>query len=150
MLLDIAPERPPEPPRPDTDELLRAIVAKCGYDSKKTSAGYRITVPISGDRKQKVHVLFNGRDGEGHDTISFLSICGPASDRHAMSLLRLNSKLTFAALAVRKIKDEEYIVVTANQLAGTADREEIRKMLSEVAKRADAVERKLTDGKDEF
>ena len=67
-----------------------------------------------------------------------------------MNLLRFNSKLTYAAFAVRPIQGKDYFVVTANQLASTADREEIRKLLLEVAKRADAVEKKLAGGTDTY
>ncbi|MBN2559710.1 MAG: YbjN domain-containing protein [Phycisphaerae bacterium] len=137
-------------PKPDTEELLRRVVAEAGFEYDKTRAGYRVIVPIGESRRQQVHVLFNGRDDEGHDVISFLSVCGPADERRAMTLLRFNSKLVYGAFAVKRIEDRDYFVVTANQLAATADADEIRKQLAEVAKRADAVEMKLSSGGDVY
>lgn len=148
------PESEPEPdkstvsPKPDTEETLRNVVTRCGYEHKKTTAGYRVVVPTMNGRSQTVHVLFNGRDDEGRDIISFLSFCGRAKTSHAMEFLRLNIKLTYCAFAVRAAKGPEHVVVTANQLAETADPGEIRKKLSEVAKWADAVEKKITHGRD--
>jgi hypothetical protein len=147
---DPEPDENSESPRAETEKLLERVVSGAGFEHRRTRAGHVVVVPLADDRRQKVHVLFAGRDDEGHDVVSFLSICGPADDRRAMTLLRFNSKLTYAAFAVRSIKGEDYFVVTANQLAATADAEEIRKTLSEVAKRADAVEKKLSSGKDVY
>ncbi len=147
---DPEPHESPEVPLQATEDLLKRVVRESGYESRKTKAGYRVVVPLGEQRKQKVHVLFSGHDDDGHDIISFISICAPASDRHASALLRLNNKLTYGAFAAKTIQGKEYFVVTANQLAVTADAQEIRKQLFEVAKRADAVENLLTRGKDVF
>lgn len=141
-------ERSPANPSPDTEKILRDVATRSGYEYQETTAGYSVVVPLSNERSQTVHVLFNGHDEEGQDIISFLSFCGPAEPRHAMEFLRLNSKLTYCAFAIRASKGSEHIVVTANQLAETADPDEIRRILSEVAKWADAVEKKITRGKD--
>jgi hypothetical protein len=149
-------KRPSEPepdasgktPQASTKALLKRVVTEAGLEYNKTKTGYRVVVPLGGKRQQKVHVLFNGHDDEGQDVVSFLSICAPADDRRAMTLLRFNSKLAYAAFAVMPIGGEDHFVVTANQLASTADPDEIRKQLFEVAKRADAVEQKLSGGKD--
>ena len=142
------PNPSPETPHEETTALLERVVGRSGYEFKRTTAGYRVVVPLGDDRRQRVHVLFNGRDDDGHDIISFLSICGPADEVHAMNLLRFNGKLTYGSFAVRTIRGREYFVVTANQLAVTADAEEIAKQLFEVARRADAVEAKLSGGRD--
>lgn len=144
------PAASPDTPKVDTEQLLKRVVTEAGFEYHETKGGYRVTVPIGQGRQQKVHVLFSGRDEEGHDVVSFLSVCGPADERRAMTLLRFNSKLVYVAFAVKRIQDKDYFVVTANQLATTADPEEVRKQLSEVAKRADAVEMKLSSGKDVF
>ncbi|MBU0716753.1 MAG: hypothetical protein KJ749_00760 [Planctomycetes bacterium] len=147
---DPEPDGSGKTPQASTKALLKRVVTQAGLEYKKTKTGYRVVVPLGGKRRQKVHVLFNGHDDEGQDVVSFLSICAPADDRRAMTLLRFNSKLAYAAFAVMPIDGEDHFVVTANQLAATADPEEIRKQLFEVAKRADAVEQKLSGGKDTF
>jgi hypothetical protein len=133
-----------------TKALLKRVVKEAGLEYKTTKTGYRVVVPLGDGREQKVHVLFNGHDDDGQDVVSFVSICAPADDRRAMTLLRFNSKLAYAAFAVMPIGGEDHFVVTANQLASTADPDEIRKQLFEVAKRADAVEQKLSGGKDTY
>jgi hypothetical protein len=136
--------------RPDTETQLKRVVDHAGFVHTKTRTGYCVTVPLREGRHQDVHIIFSGHDDDGHDVISFLSICGPADERRAMTLLRFNSKLTYAAFAVKAIGDKDYIVVTANQPAATADPEEIRKLLLAVAKHADAVEKKISKGKDVY
>lgn len=149
-LPDPEPEKSPAVPRSDTRAILKHVAAGSGYEYSKTASGYRVVVPLKNGRSQKVYVLFNGRDDEGRDVISFLSFCGPAKSRHAMDLLRFNSKLTYCAFAVQTVKDVELVVVTANQLSETADQDEIRKKLFEVARWADATEKKLMKGRDTF
>ncbi len=147
---ELEPDGSGKTARSGTKALLKRVVAEAGLEYKKTKTGYRVVVPLAGERQQKVHVLFNGHDDDGQDVVSFLSICAPADDRRAMTLLRFNCKLAYAAFAVMPIGGEDHFVVTANQLAATADSEEIRKQLFEVAKRADAVEERLSGGEDTY
>ncbi|MFH1418214.1 MAG: hypothetical protein ABII12_08025 [Planctomycetota bacterium] len=147
---EIEPDGSGKAPRAGTEDLLKRVVSEAGLEYKKTRSGYRVLVPLGGERKQKVHVLFNGHDDDGQDIVSFLSICAPADERQAMTLLRFNRKLTYAAFAVMSIGGEEHFVVTANQLAAAADADELRKQLFEIAKRADAVEERLGGGKDTY
>ncbi len=141
-------------PQASTEALLKRVVTEAGFEYKATKKGYCVKVPIGDKREQKVHILFNGHDDEGQDIVSYVSICAPvptpSDDRRAMTLLRFNSKLTYAAFAVMSIGGEDHFVVTANQLASTADPDEVRKQLFEVAKRADAVEERLSEGKDTY
>jgi len=149
---DPEPDGSGKTPQASTKALLKRVVTQAGFEYKTTKNGYRVLVPLGDKREQKVHVLFNGHDDDGQDIVSYVSICAPApaDDRRAMTLLRFNSKLTYAAFAVMSIGGEDHFVVTANQLAATADPDEIRKQLYEVAKRADAVEERLCGGKDAY
>ena len=147
---ETTPNASPELMLAETAAMLKRIAHESGYACEPTGAGIRVTVPLGPDRRQRVHVTFTGRDDDGHDIISFLSVCGAFDAKHAEKLMRLNAKLTYGAFAVRTIKGRDYFVVTANQLAGTADLEEIRKLLFEVARRADGIEEKLASGKDVY
>ncbi len=147
---ELAPNPNPEVMQAETEALLKRVAHESGFDHKETAAGHRITVSLGGDRKQRVHVTFNGHDDEGHDIISFLSICGEFDAKHVESLMRANAKLLYGAFAVRTIKGKDYFVMTSNQLAETADLQEIRKILFEVARRADGVEERISGGKDVF
>ncbi|HPF39297.1 MAG TPA: hypothetical protein P5081_01035 [Phycisphaerae bacterium] len=146
---DLTPNPRPEMMREETAALLRRVAHESGYKCVDTKAGIRVTVPI-GERKQRVHVTFNGQDDEGHDIISFISVCGEYNSRHNQRLLHFNSRMTYGAFAISTIKGNEYFVVCANQLAETADLAEIRKILFEVACNADRIEDRLSGGKDVF
>lgn len=146
---DLTPNPRPEIMKAETNALLRRVAHESGYKCADTRAGIRVTIPI-GDRKQRVHVAFNGQDEDGHDIISFLSICGEYDGKHNQRLLHFNARMTYGAFAVKTIKGKEYFVVCANQLAETADLEEIRKILFEVGRCADRIEHRLSGGKDVF
>ena len=147
---ELAPNPNPEMMQAETEALLKRVVHESGLDCKETVSGFRVTVSLGGDRKQRVHVTFNGRDDDGHDIISFISICGEYDSKHTEGLMRANAKMLYGAFAVRTIKGKDYFVVTANQLAETADLQEIRKILFEVARRADGVEERIGGGGDVF
>ena len=66
-----------------------------------------------------------------------------------MSLLNYNGRLLYCAYAVRKFQKGDYFITTASLLASTADDEELKKTLHDVAKNADKLENHLTEGKDE-
>jgi len=144
------PHESPEVPKPGTEDLLKRVAKESGYEHEPRRDGWKVLVPLGQDRRQKVYVMFNGHDDDGEDIVSFLSICGEATDRHAMTLLRFNSRIPYGAFAVKTIQGKEYFVATANQLASTADPQEIGKLLFEVARRADAIERQIGGGQDVF
>lgn len=148
-IADLTPNPRPELMQAETAALLKRVAHESGYKCVDTKAGIRVTIPI-GERKQRVHVTFNGQDEEGHDIISFISVCGEYNANHNQRLLHLNDRMTFGAFAIKTIKGKEYFVVCANQLAETADLAEIRKMLFEVARHADRIEHRLSGGKDIF
>lgn len=148
-IADLTPNPRPEIMQAETAALLRRVAHESGYKCSDTKAGIRVTIPL-GERKQRVHVAFNGQDEEGHDIISFLSVCGEYDGKHNQRLLHLNSRMTYGAFAIMTIKGKEYFVVSANQLAETADLPEIRKILFEVARCADRIEHRLSGGKDIF
>jgi hypothetical protein len=140
----------PEVARPDTEELLRRIVEESGYEHSSARAGWKVTVPLAQERRQVVYVMFNGKDDDGKDIVSFLSVCGDADEGRAMDLLRFNTTPSHGAFGLKTIRGRDYFVVTANQLADTADPDELRSILLHVARRADSVEEQLRRGDDVF
>ncbi|MCB9852350.1 MAG: hypothetical protein H6819_04580 [Phycisphaerales bacterium] len=147
---DLTPNPRPELMRAETAALLRRVAHESGYACVDTKAGIRVTIPIGVERKQRVHVTFSGQDDEGHDMISFITVCGEYDAKHNQRLLHLNDRMMFGAFAIKTIKGKEYFVVCANQLAETADIAEIRKILFGVARSADRIEDRLSGGKDIF
>ena len=130
----------------DPKTLVRAVVTSAGWRVEESGENWQVTIPISALRKQAVSVSFDRKDEEGHALISFASICGPASEKNAMALLRYNTKMLHGAFAVQTTPSGEVIVVQANQLADTADSLEITRVMTAIAWQADKVEEKLGGG----
>ena len=130
----------------DPKTLVRAVVTSAGWRVEESGDVWQVTIPISALRKQTVSVGFDRKDEEGHAVISFASICGPASEKNAMALLRYNTKMLHGAFAVQTTPSGEVIVVQANQLADTADSLEITRVMTAIAWQADKVEEKLGGG----
>jgi serine/threonine protein kinase len=73
------------------------------------------------------------------------SICAKAEPAYFETALRLNSEILHGALALREIDGQSVFVMLDSYPRATVDAEEIRRSVLEVAHRADAVERLLSD-----
>ena len=78
--------------------------------------------------------------------VNYWSICGPASPKNAMTLLKYNTQMLHGAFAARNVGTAEMVVLQANQLAETLDPLEVSRVLSAIAWQADQVEQKLVGG----
>jgi len=130
----------------DPKTMVRSVAEAAGYTVGGSGDRVEITVPVDSLRKQKVTVEFGRTDEEGHAIVGFWSVCGPATEKNAMSLLRYNTKMLHGAFAARKIDAAEMIVLQANQMAETLDPLEVSRTLSAIAWQADKVEQKLVGG----
>ena len=130
----------------DPKAMVRAVVQAGGYQLHETGETWRVTLPLGSLRKQIVTVQFGKTDQDGHAIVTYWSICGPALEKNAMSLLRYNTKMVQGAFCARKIGEAEMVVLQANQLAETMDPLEVSRVLSAVAWQADKVEQKLVGG----
>jgi len=130
----------------DPQSLVRSVASAAGWQIQEAGDAWQIVVPIGALRKQTVVVEFGRKDDEGHDLISMASICGPASEKNAMALLRYNTKMVHGAFAVQATPSGEMIVVQANRLADTADALALTRVLTAVAWQADKAEEKLGGG----
>jgi hypothetical protein len=110
---------------------------------------WQITVKIDSLRKQKVHVDFAQKDSSGQAVVGFWSVCGPAVERNAMSLLRYNTGLVNGAFSIRSVNGVEMVVLQANQMADLLDALAVTRIIAALAWQADKVEQKLTGG-DEY
>ena len=131
----------------DPRAVVGSVAEAAGYAVDKAGGNvWQITVPISALRKQVVTVTFGKADNEGHAMVSYRSICGPASEKNAMALLRYNTRLLHGAFAVDNVGGGNVVVVQANQLADTLDPLEVSRVLTAIAWQADKVEEKLLGG----
>ena len=133
----------------DPKAMVRSVAEAAGYQIAEEGNTVKITVPIGPTRKQVVSVDFGQTDKAGHAMVNYWSICGPMSEKNAMSLLRYNTKMLHGAFAARNVGGAEMVVIQANQLAETLDPLEVSRVLSAVAWQADQVEQKLAGG-DEY
>jgi len=127
-------------------DLVRSVAGAAGWQVQEAGDAWQVVVPVGPLRKQTIAVQFGGRDDEGHELISIASICGPASERNAMALLRYNTKMVHGAFAVQPTPAGEMIVVQANQLADAADALARTRVMTAVAWQADKAEEKLGGG----
>jgi hypothetical protein len=133
----------------DPKSLLKSVADGAGWVIREDGDLWHVTVAIGAMRKQVVTVNFAAKDDEGHNMLSYTSICGQASPKNAMVLLKYNMQMVHGAFAVQSTDAGDMVVVQANQLADTADPLEISRTISAVAWQADKVEEKLTGG-DEY
>lgn len=133
----------------DPKAMVRGVAQAAGYQIAESGNTIQITVPIGTLRKQLVTVDFGQTDRSGHSMVGYWSICGPANEKNAMSLLRYNTQILHGAFAVKQVGGAEVVVIQANQLAETLDPLEVSRVLSAVAWQADQVEQKLLGG-DEY
>ncbi len=148
-IANLGPPRSADRPQQSTEKKLEDYIKRLGHTNKKTRAGWSLEISLANDRKQKVHIFHDGKDRDGSELMTFLSICAPSNDKHALSLLKYNAKMRYCAFGVRKIQAKDYFVVSAGQSAATADFDEVKKIVDEVARCADQVEEQLTGGLDE-
>ena len=133
----------------DPKSMVRNVATAADYQIEDSGDSLQITVKLSELRKQAVHVDFGRSDKDGHAMVTTWSICGPANERNAMTLLKYNTQMLHGAFAVRAVGGAEMVVLQSNHLAETLDPLEISRVLSAIAWQADRVEQKLAGG-DEY
>jgi serine/threonine-protein kinase len=100
-------------------------------------------VALPGDRSQTVFIEAS-QHPLAQRLLQIYSLCGPAESHYHAHALRLNSEIPHGAIALRNVEGQEYFVTLNNYPLGTADPEEIRRSVLELALHADAVELALT------
>ena len=139
----------PEPADPDTSRLIRELVGRSGFEAGPSGTqGYRMVVPMPLDRRQAVYVGPAGTDSEGRPLLSLVSVCGPASDRDARGLLKLNARIVEGRFAIKVLRGEEYFVVIENIPAEVVDRLDAPGFVRRIAEAADGLEDRLSRGLD--
>ena len=131
-------------PPQDARKLVASVANASGWEwTDVNSHTVALTVPLAAANRQRVIVEFDRRDESGHELIHFHSVCGRAAHEHAMSFLRLNRRLAHGAFSIEPTESGEMIVLSANQLADTADPLEISRAITAIAWQADEVEKQI-------
>lgn len=127
----------------DPKTVVRSVAVAAGYAIQESGDTWQITVPLQPLRKQRVTVDFGQRDPAGAAVVAFWSICGPAAEQNALSLLRHNATLIDGSFAIRDIEGVPMIVLQASQIAATLDPLAVSRILAAIAWQADQVEQRL-------
>ena len=134
----------------DPKALVRRVLESGGWPVEESGDVWMVTIPVGPMRKQRVSIRFDRQDGSGNQMIVCASVCGPATEEQAMSLLRQNRQMVNGAFAIEPTEAGEMVVVEANHLADTTDPLELMRALTSLAWQADRVEEDMSDGGDEF
>ena len=132
----------------DPREAVRQAVETGGFELDDSADDWKETLSIAGGRKQTVEVLFGRSDDAGHEIIEYRSVCGAASEKHAMKFLRYNTKLQHGAFAVEDIEGTDTLLVHQQQMATIITAAAAHRAIQAIAEQADRVEEKLS-GEDE-
>jgi hypothetical protein len=150
-VLDVfAPYEAPDPSEADLAEPLRDLAMAAGGDVAPFGLGYRVIVPLGLDRHQAVYVGPAGRDAEGRGVLSLVSVCGPATDRHARELLQLNARVVEGHFAIQVLRGEAYFVVVHTLTASLVPGLDAAALVQRIARVADSLEDRLSRGRDLF
>ena len=139
----------------DIGELLsRAFEHHPEVSWIRCGEAYRLNIALPDGRRQKVTVEPSDH-AAAERLLTIRSVCCPADPGYFEQALRLNALIPHGALSVRQLDPhaghapvagggEPYFVVANSYPRATADPEEVRHSVFEVAARADAVELLLT------
>jgi serine/threonine-protein kinase len=130
-------------------EDLESLLQQAFHDApgvQWTRDGQRFLIDLrfSNGRRQRV-LVEPSHHAAAERLLMIQSICAKAEPAYFETALRLNSEILHGALALREIDGETVFVMVDSYPRATVDAEEIRRSVLEVAHRADAVERLLTD-----
>ena len=138
----------PDPSEPDLSAALRDLAARSGFEAAPFGHGWRVIIPLPLDRAQAVYLGHDGTDNQGNRLIGLVSVCGPANDRDARLLLKLNARAVQGHFAIKTLRGEEYFVVASTILAATAATVDAASLVSGIASAADGLEDRLSRGRD--
>jgi hypothetical protein len=138
----------PDPADHDPHLDVRDLVARSGFESSPFGHGWRLIVPLPMDRTQAVYLGHDGSDAEGRPVIGLVSVCGPANDRDARLLLKLNARAVEGHFAIKTLRGEEYFIVARTILADSLAQTDARGLILRIAQAADGLEDRLSRGRD--
>lgn len=126
------------------DAIVRAAVADSQIDVRQHSGGYVLTVPLPGNRRQRVTVSFTAQDFEGEPLVVVYTECGPAAPKNFEWALRQNLRLSFGAIAIRDRGGQPTFVMVNTHPRATLDVDELRKSILILAEHGDKLEEAIT------
>ncbi len=124
--------------------FMQKVVEGTRIEMSVEAGKFALRVPTAPGRGQTVTVYFGARDKDGTGFIAVYTECGKADPRHYEWALKQNAKLSSGAIALRDKAGIPWFVMINKHLARTADVDEMRETILELAKKADAIEKALS------
>ena len=125
------------------DLLGRAFRHTPGVSWVRDGERYDVTLELDGGRRQRV-VVEPSDHAVAERLLKISSVCCPSDPAFFGEALRINARMPHGSLAVREVDGTPTFCVIDTYPRATADVEEVRRSVLEVARRADAVEKLLT------
>jgi hypothetical protein len=138
----------PDPDEPDAGPELRDLVRRSGCEYAPFGPGWRMIVPLPPDRSQAVYAGPGGTDPDGRALVALVSVSGPANERDARTLLKLNARMPEGRFAIQVLRGEEYFVVAHLLPAEEAAAVDAGSLVQRLARQADGLEDRLSRGRD--
>lgn len=124
--------------------LLEKALRGVDADYTETEHKFKLTVRLPEQRQQSVHIRFDRQDADGNALIALQSYCGLPDQNKFKLCLEENEALSYGAIGIGKLGEQDYFVVTENQLAQTTDHQELRTAILQVAAKGDRLEKRLS------
>jgi hypothetical protein len=128
-----------------TDERLLELALQgsgAGWRAEAENR-YAVDVPLPGGGKQRVDVVFGGRDHEGSEIVVVYSLSGEARPDQYEAALRHNLRMPYGALALRESGGKKHFVMFNTILRKDLSPVELRKSVLTVGERSNRVAREL-------
>lgn len=130
-------------------EALREIAKKSDWKIEQDEPNRIVlNLALGPLRRQKVTVESGIADDKGYGVLSIWSVCGPINPGSASLILRSNADIVHGALALKKIGDNEELVLRSNMLLDTLSVLELTRTIASVAWQADQMEAQLNGSAD--
>ncbi|MBA3314801.1 MAG: serine/threonine protein kinase [Planctomycetaceae bacterium] len=130
---------------PDIETLLTvAFSGRSDVSWTRDGERYTLRIMFRDGRKQDVTVE-PSLAASSEKLLVISSICGPAEPTFYEEALRTNAVMSHGSITIRDIDDQAMFCATNSYPRETADPEEVRRSVFELAHRADAIERLLTN-----
>lgn len=125
------------------EEIVDLITEGTSIKSKATRSGFILRVKVGGGRYQRVRLKFGSVDEDNSPIIQIFTIIGPARPEHYEWALKLNPAFSYGAIGLVKIDGKTLLAITDTFLEESVDPKALQKSVMTLARRADALERKL-------
>ena len=130
---------------PDPSLLVQQAFEGTEAETEQREGSWKITLPVRGDRSQAVRILLGKKDAEGAPVLIAYSECGPADPERFEWALRKNLSLPHGAIGVRDVGGKPTFVMFRTLLCDATTPEELRRVVTSIAQRADSVEKAVAD-----